>query len=1021
MPSTYTLNNGIELISTGEQSGTWGDTTNTNLGLLDTALDGQVSVTLSSAGSSGSPNTLSIADGAASNGRNRMVTFVDGGDLGATAFVQLTPNDSEKIIYVRNALAGSRSIIMFQGTYNASNDYEVPAGTTAVIYFDGAGSGAVAANVFNNAYFDSLRLGGVSVTAILDEDNMASDSATALSTQQSIKAYVDAQVGAFDSLAEVLAVGNTTGGTDLLVSTGDDITFADNSKAIFGAGSDLQIYHVGDNSYVLSNTGSLVLRSDSFRVLNTANSEQILHGDANGAVTAYYDNAVKLATTSTGIDVTGTVLADGLTVDGGANSELRIDTDAAGYLQVGQFTNGAFIGTSSTNATYGKLRLGAGTKRFVDVDTSGDISFYEDTGTTAKFFWDASAESLGIGTSSPSAQLELSSATDYSGLKVSGTNHKLIAIETTTSARQVLTSYKSGSHEYSLGLGSSDEFSLYDNTSSTERLRIDSSGNVGIGTSSPSATLEVSGTAKAQNFYLGGAGGAAGVAGYSDGSSLITMFSGTHGTPNILTLKTATVERMRIDSSGNVGIGTTSPNNYSANHKSITLNAPTTPLLDLEVNGTRTGSFVADSAKVDLNAVTSVPLRFLTADTERMRIDSSGNVGIGTSSPATALELEGVGNATNITLDNTTASTGRSYSIRSGNTGKLDFYDNDATTARLVIDSSGNVGIGTSSPTGSLSVSDATYLSNSSTLGSSITLNSENTSSWLGTRELISFESVGNGADHRIGTLSVKLKKGNSDTTLTEYMQINGANNTFFFKPAGNERLTISNSTTTFTNNSAEYYTTSLQINNTNADFSGALLDMRATSGSINTTNGRFLRCYSDNGSSEKFHVKGSGEIYTAAGIKFDDAGGSGTATGNTLDSYEKGTFTPDISWTGTNAETYTRQVGSYVRIGNLVHCEIAIIFDKNTSTGNWGIGGLPFQNNATASNDRGCGQFGYFSGMSNGYTIPLYLLENNSTFGYIRLAGTGASSSNGNVIASNGDIGGSVNFHLSITYRTTA
>jgi hypothetical protein len=42
MPSTYTLNNGIELIATGEQSGTWGDTTNVNLGLIDTALDGQV-------------------------------------------------------------------------------------------------------------------------------------------------------------------------------------------------------------------------------------------------------------------------------------------------------------------------------------------------------------------------------------------------------------------------------------------------------------------------------------------------------------------------------------------------------------------------------------------------------------------------------------------------------------------------------------------------------------------------------------------------------------------------------------------------------------------------------------------------------------------------------------------------------------------------------------------------------------------------------------------------------------------
>jgi len=87
MPSTYTLNNGIEIIATGEQSGTWGDTTNTNFELVDTSLDGQVSVTLAATGSSGSPNTLPVSDGAASNGRNRLVIFGDGGDLGGTVFV----------------------------------------------------------------------------------------------------------------------------------------------------------------------------------------------------------------------------------------------------------------------------------------------------------------------------------------------------------------------------------------------------------------------------------------------------------------------------------------------------------------------------------------------------------------------------------------------------------------------------------------------------------------------------------------------------------------------------------------------------------------------------------------------------------------------------------------------------------------------------------------------------------------------------------------------------------------------
>ena len=112
-----------------------------------------------------------------------------------------------------------------------------------------------------------------------------------------------------------------------------------------------------------------------------------------------------------------------------------------------------------------------------------------------------------------------------------------------------------------------------------------------------------------------------------------------------------------------------------------------------------------------------------------------------------------------------------------------------------------------------VAVSSDTYLSNASTTGSQITLNSDNTASWLGTRELISFESVGNGADHRTGTLSVKLKKGPSDSALTEFMQINAVSNytTFTGKllttaPSNPELLTngtFSNGTTGWTAHSS--------------------------------------------------------------------------------------------------------------------------------------------------------------------------------------------------------------------------
>ena len=367
MASTYTLNNGIELIGTGEQSGTWGETTNTNLELIDTALDGQISLTLSSAGSSGSPNSLPVADGASSNGRNRLISYVDGGDLGATAYVQLTPNDAEKIIYIRNALSGSRSIIVFQGTYNASNDYEVPAGTTAVVYFNGGGTGAVAANVFNNAYFDGLRLGSVSVTAILDEDNMASNSATALSTQQSIKAYVDSQVGTVDTLAEVLANGNTTGGTDIAVSANDDITFADSSKAIFGAGSDLQLYHDGSDSYIKDNgTGNLIIAADDFRVTNVAVSETMFSADTDGTVKLYNDNAVKLATTSTGVTITGVSAATSYTGDGSTLSKVTTKTSDTGSSVVAAGTTAQRDGSPSA----GMLRFNSTATSFEGYDGS---------------------------------------------------------------------------------------------------------------------------------------------------------------------------------------------------------------------------------------------------------------------------------------------------------------------------------------------------------------------------------------------------------------------------------------------------------------------------------------------------------------------------------------------------------------------------------------------------------------------------------------------------------------------------
>jgi len=350
MPSTYTLNNGITLIATGEQSGSWGDTTNTNFQLVDTALDGQVSVTLASAGSSGSPNDLPISDGGASNGRNRMVIFGDGGDLGGTAFVRLTPNDAEKIIYVRNSLSGSRSILFFQGTYSASNDYEVPSGTTAVIHFNGAGSGAVAANVFNNAYFDSLRLGSVSVTAILDEDNMSSNSATAIPTQQSVKAYVDTQVGTVDTLAETLSNGNTTGGTNLVVTAGDTLSANTVSETTSASGVTVDSLLIKDGGITAAGTSTFA--GQTITNLGAVTTADINGGTIDGATIGGSSAGAGTFTnlTATSADINGGTI-DGATIGGssaGAGTFTNLTATSADIN--GGTIDGATIGGSSAGA-----------------------------------------------------------------------------------------------------------------------------------------------------------------------------------------------------------------------------------------------------------------------------------------------------------------------------------------------------------------------------------------------------------------------------------------------------------------------------------------------------------------------------------------------------------------------------------------------------------------------------------------------------------------------------------------------
>jgi hypothetical protein len=194
----------------GELSGTWGDVVNDNItSMVEQAIAGRAVIDTWVVNS----HTLTTANGTTSESRCAMLELTDTGVALTGAGTVICPTAS-KIYVVKNASGQNITVKTAAGT-----GVLVPNGRTTFLFCDG--TNVLAAMTHTT----SLELGtSTVVTAVLDEDNMASNSATSLATQQSIKAYVDAQVGANNELSEVLANGNTTGGNDILFGDNDKTT-----------------------------------------------------------------------------------------------------------------------------------------------------------------------------------------------------------------------------------------------------------------------------------------------------------------------------------------------------------------------------------------------------------------------------------------------------------------------------------------------------------------------------------------------------------------------------------------------------------------------------------------------------------------------------------------------------------------------------------------------------------------------------------------------------------------------------
>ena len=260
-----------------------------------------------------------------------------------------------------------------------------------------------------------------------------------------------------------------------------------------------------------------------------------------------------------------------------------------------------------------------------------------------------------------------------------------------------------------------------DEYNAAERLRIDSLGKIGIGTSSPAELLHVSGSGT-QAIRLENTSSAPGNANLELKLTSNTFTIGLNSTSNIFKDTAgreyiwyqAGNERMRIDSSGNVGINNSSPSSYSYDGRNLVVGAGSgSQGLTIASGTTRYGTInFADGTSGDARYSGSILynhandfMRFDTAALERMRIDSSGNVGIGTSNPGVNLEIGGSASV-KINLRSNNNSTGVSGlnfgDASSATTGGISYYHSADAMAfyvnvakRMQIDAYGRIGIGT--------------------------------------------------------------------------------------------------------------------------------------------------------------------------------------------------------------------------------------------------------------------------------------------------------------------------------------
>lgn len=159
MASTYENGLRLEEIGNGEQSGTWGTTTNTNLELIAEAFGyGTEAITTNA-----DTHTTTLSDGATAQGRSMFLKYT--GALDSTCTITIGPSQVSKLWFVQNSTTGGQNIIVKQGS---GATITVPNGQVKAIFSDGAGASAAMTDAFTGLSVPSLFVAGSAPAGIGD-------------------------------------------------------------------------------------------------------------------------------------------------------------------------------------------------------------------------------------------------------------------------------------------------------------------------------------------------------------------------------------------------------------------------------------------------------------------------------------------------------------------------------------------------------------------------------------------------------------------------------------------------------------------------------------------------------------------------------------------------------------------------------------------------------------------------------------------------------------------------------------